>query len=104
METRTRVCRESLIVGGLCLADLISTVWLIRHYNAVEANVVMRYYLEHGLMVFAGAKVCFFMPALLMAEWCRRRNPRLITGALRLVIILYIGVYSIGVFTLNQLS
>jgi hypothetical protein len=99
-----RVCRESLIVGALCLADLVSTIILIRHYGAIEANVVMRFYLQRGLVVFTGAKLFFFVPTLLIAEWCRRRNPRLITGALRLVIVLYVGLYSIGVFTLNQMA
>ena len=64
----------------------------------------MRYYLRFGLIVFAAAKVCFFLPTLLIAEWCRRRSPRLITGALRLVIVLYIGIYTVGVFALNHIS
>jgi hypothetical protein len=62
----------------------------------------MRFYLDHGLLPFIGAKCLLFIPALLLAEWYRHRNPRLIAGTLRVVIVLYVGLYSVGVFALNR--
>jgi uncharacterized protein DUF5658 len=97
-----RVSRETVIIAGLCCADLVSTLVFVRGYGAIEANVVMEYYLRRGLIIFTGAKCLFFVPALVMAEWCRLRNPRLITRTLRLVIGLYVGLYSVGVFALNR--
>jgi uncharacterized protein DUF5658 len=98
-----RLCRESLILAGLCFADLVSTVFLVCHRGASEANVVMGYYLQHGLLVFVAAKCVLFIPSLFIAEWYRRRNAPLITHTLRIVIALYVGLYSVGVFAANYL-
>src|SRR5262245_46980572 len=97
------LCRESLILAGLCLADLASTVVLVQVHGAGEANVVMGYYLQQGLPAFILAKFLLFVPSLLIAEWYRQRNPRLITHTLRLVIALYVCCYSAGVFAANYL-
>jgi hypothetical protein len=96
------LCRESKIVASLCVADLISTLVFVRGHGATEANMVMRFYLQYGLVAFIGAKCLLFLPALLIAEWYRHRNPRLITGTLRLVILLYVSLYGMGVYTLNR--
>jgi hypothetical protein len=98
---RFSICRESKIVAGLCLADLASTVMFMRGQGATEGNMVMRFYLQYGLLAFIGAKCLLFLPALLIAEWYRHHNPRLVTGTLRLVILLYVGLYGVGVYTLN---
>jgi Domain of unknown function (DUF5658) len=97
-----QLCKESKIVAGLCVADLISTVVFMERHGATEANAVMRFYLQYGMVAFIGAKCLLFVPALLMAEWYRQRNPRLITSTLRLVILLYVGLYGVGVYTLNR--
>jgi hypothetical protein len=97
-----QLCKESKIVAGLCVADLISTLVFMRSHEASEANMVMRFYLQYGMGAFIGAKCLLFLPALLIAEWYRHRNPRLITGTLRLVILLYVGLYGVGVYTLNR--
>jgi hypothetical protein len=99
---RFSICRESTIVAGLCLADLASTVMFMRGQGATEANMVMRFYLQFGLLAFIGAKCLLFLPALLIAEWYRHHNPRLVTGTLRLVILLYVSLYGAGVYTLNR--
>jgi hypothetical protein len=96
-----RPCKESKIIAGLCVADLVSTIVLVRSQGATEANMVMRFYLQYGMLAFIGAKCMLFVPALMIAEWYRHHNPRLITGTLRLVILLYVGLYSVGVFQLN---
>jgi hypothetical protein len=97
-----RPSRESLIIAGLCIADLVSTIVLLQHHDASEGNVVMAFYLKYGWLAFVGVKCLLFVPALFIAEWYRRHNPRLVTGTLRLVIVLYVGLYSAGVFTLNR--
>jgi Domain of unknown function (DUF5658) len=97
-----RPSRETLIVAALCLVDLISTLFFVRHHQAGEGNVVMDFYLQHGVLSFVGAKCLLFVPALVMAEWYRRRNPRLIIKTLRFVIVLYITFYSVGVLQANH--
>src|SRR5690349_5342965 len=96
-----RLSKESIILSGLCLADLISTVVLIKGYGASEANAVLRFYLAYGLSAFVAAKCFLSIPALLVAEWYRPRNPLLVTGLLRLVIGLYLGGYSASAYQLN---
>ena len=64
-----RLCRESKIVAGLCLADLVSTIIFIRGHGATEANMVMRFYLEHGMAAFVGVKCLLFVPASASASF-----------------------------------
>ena len=97
-----RPSRESLIVAALCLLDLISTIYLVKHHHAQEGNVVMEFYLQQGISAFIGAKCLLFVPALVIAEWYRRRNARLVIRTLRLVIVLYLAFYSSVVFKANR--
>jgi hypothetical protein len=97
-----RPSRETLTVAALCLADLISTLFLVRHHQAGEGNFVMDFYLQQGPLAFVAVKCLLFVPALVMAEWYRRKNPRLIVKTLRLVIVLYIAFYMAGVFQANH--
>jgi hypothetical protein len=99
---RMRPSRETLIVAALCLMDLLSTLFLVHHRQASEGNFVMDYYLQQGTAAFVGAKCVLFVPALLIAEWYRRRNPRLVIKTLRLVIVLYVTFYSAIVFQANR--
>src|SRR6266567_1582075 len=97
-EEAMRMSRETGIVGALCAIDLLSTLALIQHQGAEEGNGLMSFYLRHGTGAFIAAKCLLFVPALLIAEWYRRRNPRLISATLRGVIVMYLVVYAVGVF------
>lgn len=97
-----RVCGETGIVATLCAVDLLSTVLLIQHQGAAEGNALMNFYLRQGTGVFIAAKCFLFVPALVIAEWYRRRNPRLVSFTLRAVIAMYLLVYAVGVFQVNR--
>ena len=56
----------------------------------------------HRAGSFVAAKCLMFIPALLIAEWYRRRNPRLISATLRGVIVMYLVVYAVGVIHVNR--
>jgi hypothetical protein len=86
----------------LCAADLLSTLFLLRQHGADEGNSLMSFYLQHGTGTFIAAKCLMFIPALLIAEWYRRRNPRLISTTLRGVIVMYLLFYAVGVFQVNR--
>jgi hypothetical protein len=96
-----RVCGETGIVAALCAADLLSTLVLVQH-GAGEGNALMSFYLQQGTWAFIAAKCVLFVPALMIAEWYRRRNPRLISMALRGVIVMYLLLYTLGVFQVNR--
>src|SRR5436305_9589738 len=92
-----RVSKETWIVAALCAADLWSTLFLVRHQGAGEGNTLMGFYLQQGVWTFIAAKCLMFVPALLIAEWYRRRNPRLVSRTLQGVIVLYVIFYAVGV-------
>jgi cell division protein FtsW (lipid II flippase) len=97
-----RVSRETGIVGVLCALDLLSTLVLIQHHGADEGNTLMSFYLKQGTWAFIGAKCLLFVPALMIAEWYRRRNPRLVSVTLRAVIVTYVVFYAAGVVQGNR--
>lgn len=97
-----RVSRETWIVAALCAADLISTLFLVHHHGADEGNALMSYYLRQGTGAFIAAKCLMFVPALLIAEWYRRRNPQLVATTLRGVIVMYVAFYTVGVLHVNR--
>jgi hypothetical protein len=96
------VSKESCIVAALCAADLISTLFLIHHQGADEGNMLMSFYLQQGTGAFIAAKCLLFVPALMIAEWYRRHNPRLVAATLRSVIVMYVAFYAVGVFQVNR--
>ena len=94
--------RETGIVGALCAIDLLSTLALIQHQGADEGNGLMSFYLRQGTGAFIAAKCLLFVPALMIAEWYRRRNPRLVSLTLRTVIVMYVFLYAVGVLQMNR--
>jgi hypothetical protein len=91
------VAVESLMLGALCLFDLISTVWLLRSGAAVEANPLLGFYIQAGgIIAFIAAKVLLTIGPLYVLEVLRRRRPRLVRTMLRIGIALYIIAYGLG--------
>lgn len=97
-----RVSRETWVVAALCGADLISTLFLVHHHGADEGNALMSFYLKQGTGAFIAAKCLMFVPALLIAEWYRRRNAQLVATTLRGVIVMYVAFYAVGVLHVNR--
>ena len=88
---------ESVVLGALCLFDLVSTVCLIHFGLATEANPLLDFYIRNGGMIcFAAAKILLSMGPLFALEVIRRRRPRLVQGLLRLGIVLYLTTYGLG--------
>jgi len=98
------IARESVWLGSLCLADMLWTVWLIRSGLAIEANPILSFYLNRGLITFVAVKSLLFVGPLLVLEWVRRRRPRFVQAMLRLAIALYLGSYCAGIWRINRVS
>jgi hypothetical protein len=88
-----RISRESIVLIGICVADLASTVLLLRYRAAIEGNPVMSYYLDMGIPVFVVAKASLVLLPIFVAEWARRFHPQFVTQSLRVAIAAYLGVY-----------
>ncbi len=100
-DALVKIARESWIIGAICMADLISTIWLVSTRGGGEGNPLMRHYLEMGFLPFILAKIVLFVIPVGVMEWARRTHPRFVTNALRATIILYICIYGSGVAGIN---
>src|SRR5512142_1409053 len=78
-----KLSRETAVILAICLADLLTTIWLVRCHGAVEANPLMRPFLDHGLFTFVLAKSFFCLAPLAVLEWARRQHPVFVQTALR---------------------
>src|SRR5579871_5090942 len=97
------ISRESMWLGILCLADMLSTVWLVRNGLATEANPILRFYMDRSLTVFVEAKSLLVIGPLIILEWTRRRRPRFVLAMLRMTIALYLGSYCAGIWRINHI-
>lgn len=95
------VCPETILLGAVCLLDLVVTVALVVAGLASEGNPLMAYFLERGLLAFCAAKLLLTIGPLAVAEWYRRTNERLVRTTLRAVTGAYLVGYLVGVAALN---
>src|SRR5256885_125139 len=82
-----------VVIGSL---DLLSTIYLVATKQAVEANPFFARLLHLGPWPFVAAKALFLAIPLTIAESARKHNEQFVRVALRLAIILYLGLYAIG--------
>lgn len=96
-----KIARESWALIAICILDLVTTIYLVHKYDAIEANSVMRYYLNLGVVPFILAKMVLVAAPIAVLEWARRRRPQFVRSMLRCAIALYILMYAGGVWKLN---
>ena len=83
-----------VVIGGL---DLISTLYFLATGQAKEANPLFGALLhQFGHIGFIIGKSAFLAIPLVIAELARKQNPQFVRNALRMAIILYIGLYLIS--------
>lgn len=87
------LCPETGILLAICLLDMLSSAVLFHHGMAREANPLLRSAAEAGTLPFIMAKSATFVPALVAAEWYRRRRPAFIVPLIRWAGIAYASVY-----------
>jgi hypothetical protein len=95
------LARETLLLAGLCLADLILTAILISTGLFTEGNPILAHYLQYGLGVMCLVKFASFVLPLTVAEWYRRQQPIFVKFVLRSALFLYIVGYVMGVAAVN---
>ena len=88
------VSRETAWLLAICVFDTVSSAFLFQYGLASEANPVLRPFAEAGMLPFVLAKGGTFVPALLAAEWYRRRRPEFVLPLLRFAGILYTAIYT----------
>lgn len=91
--SRVLISREALFLMLVCTLDLISSAILFHQNLATEANPVLRWAAEMGTVPFCLAKAATFVPALIVAEWYRRRRPQFVKLLLRSASVVYVFLY-----------
>lgn len=95
--------RESLLLITICMADLITTLVLLKHDLAAEGNPLMAFYLTYGVGTFVMVKLTLVILPIFIAEWSRQYRPQFVRLMLRTAIAAYLGVY-IALFSAINLS
>ena len=88
-----RVSRESLILVGICLADMFSTLFFVLRGCAVEQNPIMAVCLNHSPAAFVFVKLISFVPFVIAIELYRRKDPAFARLACRSAIALYVVTF-----------
>lgn len=99
-----KLAKESYALLAINVADLITTLWLITAGHAIEGNPIMSFYANHGLAIFAAAKIVLCVGPIVILEWGRRYRPKFVRGMLRFTIAAYISLYVVVVVNANILA
>lgn len=91
--TKIKVSAESLVLIGICLADMISTLFFVLRGQAVEQNPLMKVCLDQSPLVFVLVKLASFIPFVLAVELYRRKNEEFARFACRTAIAAYIVTF-----------
>ena len=84
---------ESLAFAVICMGDMISTIYLVRHGMAMEANPWLASCYRLGEGCFIAAKMLSFVPALVVAAYFRERFPNFVALCLRCALGAYVLIY-----------
>lgn len=93
--------KESLLLIGICTADLASTLLLLNGGGAVEGNPLMSFYLKYGIGAFVMVKLSLVFLPIFIAEWGKQYKPRFVRMMLRATIATYVGMYLLVFLSVN---
>ena len=93
--------KESLLLIGICTADLASTLLLLNSGGAVEGNPLMSFYLRYGIGAFVMVKLSLVFLPIFIAEWGKQYRPKFVRWMLRGTIATYLGMYLVVFLTVN---
>lgn len=96
-----RLTRESLLLIGICTADLASTLLLLDGGGAIEGNPLMSFYLRYGIGTFVMVKLSLVFLPIFIAEWGKQYKPRFVRNMLRVTIAAYLGMYLLVFLSVN---
>lgn len=96
-----RIAKETWLLALICMADMVSTAWLLSANSAVEANPVMRFYVDLGVPTFIVVKSLLIFAPLYLLEMLKRHKPKFIVALLRVGIVGYVFIYGAGVIQAN---
>jgi hypothetical protein len=93
---------DSVVLIIITMADCAWTLYLIGKHLAVEANPFMAEILAYGPWAFVGVKLLYTLPLIVVCEWLREFRPQFATTALRLALVAYLVLYTVGEISLHR--
>lgn len=91
--TRFKISKESLVLVGICLADMFATLYFVLHGKASEQNPIMAACLNHSPAMFVMVKIASFVPFVVAVEIYSRQNPVFARKSCICAIALYIVTF-----------
>jgi hypothetical protein len=99
-----KFAKETWLLALICTLDMLSTAWLLGMHLAREANPIMRFYVDQGILTFIAVKTLLFFAPLYVLELLRRYRPLFIRKLILVGIAAYVLVYCVGVAAVNSRS
>ena len=100
--TALGVLPETTLLACIGCVDLITTMYLLHHGEAHEANPLMVGVLQNfGGNGLVAAKALLLGGPLAIAEYARRQKPQFVQNMLRVGIAAYVLMYLVGFIRLN---
>ncbi len=100
-RTGAVISAESIAIMAICMADLVSTIWLLAAGLATEANPLMARLLSHSPLLFCTVKMGTVTCLVTVTEWYKKHNPTFVRNVMRAAIASYLAIYFILVFGIN---
>lgn len=98
---KLKILPESIILIGICVLDMLATLYLICNHLATEQNPIMAFFINKSPWLFALVKLANIFALVVALEIYYKKNPKIARFALRWSIGLYLGLYTIIVIGLN---
>ena len=85
--------KESVVLGIICAADMLSTLFWVMSGQAQEANPMLGWTFKGHPIVFVVIKCLACIPALVLAPRLAQSQRTFTEWLLRIVIVSYIALY-----------
>lgn len=97
------VLPETFLLLGICMFDMLQTVYVVRSGLAIEANPVLASAMSYSPWAFISLKSVTFLAPLGAVELLRPRNPGFVRLALKFGAYGYLLVYLFGTLHINKM-
>ncbi|MFM7187770.1 MAG: DUF5658 family protein [Armatimonadota bacterium] len=85
--------KESVVLGIICSADMLTTLYWVMTGQAEESNPVLGWTFAGHPVVFVITKCLACMPALILAPKLAQSHRIFTIWLLRAIIVVYVAVY-----------
>jgi hypothetical protein len=85
--------KESVLLGLICAADMLTTLFWVMSGEAVEANPILGWTFNGHPIIFVVVKCIACIPALILAPKLAQSHRHFTIWLLRIIIFAYVALY-----------